>query len=701
MSKKICFITTISGTLSSFVIPTAIMLHNELDVDVTFICDEDIKFAETLPSYIHYIPVAMKRGIDVGGLKSLIRLIQIFKREKFDIIQYSTPNAAMYASLAARLSGAKVRLYGQWGIRYVGFHGVKRAIFRAIERFTCINSTHVRSVSSLNREFGISEKLYPATKVKVNGNGGTIGVDLTDFDIKQKSIWRNEIHTKYGIHENKFVFGFCGRLSADKGGEELLRAFRNISQNTSNVVLLIIGAIEKKHNISPDLFEWASNSENVNFCGIVAPEEIKKYYAAMDALVHPTYREGFGMVIQEAGAMGVPVITTRIPGAGEVMVDKESCLLVKPKNVNQLEAAMNAICNDKELVCVLGANAYKRTVSLFARDIMLSHQRHDYNTLLLQEAEAEHIILTEKPLVNVILPPKTKICHINYDSVRRYNNNDRVVAIVGSRALAKKTIEFNLPSLKLIQLTSAGFDNVPCDCYAAKGIMVANAGRTYSTPIAETVVFGILQFAKRLRRNPNRRSFKLLRRYNMITELEGKYGLLLGAGNIGTSIAERLTAFKMTVDGYDPYCKEKAPYRKIIRTRTELLSSIHSYDYVICTLPDTESTREFIDSELLEEFGASAVFVNVGRKTTYNDDALYAALKAHKIKGAVLDIFQKIPNPFTNKFRRLDNVIVWPGLSAISQEVNTRLEKHIEMNLCNLLTGQPVESVINHVENVV
>ena len=134
-----------------------------------------------------------------------------------------------------------------------------------------------------------------------------------------------------------------------------------------------------------------------------------------------------------------------------------------------------------------------------------------------------------------------------------------VVAICGSRAMAIATEKMNFPKLKLFQLTSAGFDGVPCEEFSKKGVLVANAGNCYSIPIAETVVFSILQFAKRLRLNPSNRMFKLTRNYKLISELDGKKVLILGAGNIGTAIAKRLSGFDMYIDGYDPYCVEKSP----------------------------------------------------------------------------------------------------------------------------------------------
>ena len=85
--KKICFVTTVSMTLKAFVIETAKYLHEEGGYDISFICDNDPAFAASLPEYIHYYPVSMKRGISLGGIKACRQIKKIFKREKFDLVQ--------------------------------------------------------------------------------------------------------------------------------------------------------------------------------------------------------------------------------------------------------------------------------------------------------------------------------------------------------------------------------------------------------------------------------------------------------------------------------------------------------------------------------------------------------------------------------------------------------------------------------------
>lgn len=382
MGKRACFVSTISATMKCFIVPIAHELAKE-GVDVTLVCNKDeTMFPLCEENGIKYHPVHMGRGIDKAGLKAVKEIMCFLKAEKFDLVQYCTPNAACYTSIAAILAKIPIRLYCQWGIRYVGLSGLSRNIFKLIEKIVCSLSTNIRAVSWKNRDFAVSEGLYKIDKAQVVGNGGTIGVDMSLFDVSKKALFSSEIRAKYDLPEDAFVFGFCGRLSRDKGSNELIAAFRNVSENYANARLLVVGDIEADTGVDEKLFKWAEEADSVIFTGKISEAEVHRYYAPMDCLVHPTYREGFGMVIQEAGAYAIPCITTRIPGASEVMVDNESCLLVESKDTDGLEASMMCLLDDKQLAERLGQAAYLRTKKLYDRPVMIKFQKEDYLMLL-------------------------------------------------------------------------------------------------------------------------------------------------------------------------------------------------------------------------------------------------------------------------------------------------------------------------------
>lgn len=379
--KKVCFITTVSVTLRTFILAQAEYFKREHpDWEIYFICDTDEQFAESLPEYINYIPIKMGRGVSISGIGAVIELTKIFKREKFDLVQYATPNAAFYASIAAKLAKIKNTLYCQWGIRYVGFSGVSRKLFKCIEKITCNLSRYINAVSPANKQFAVEEKLYVPDKAVVVGRGGTIGVDLSNYDITLKEKKRAKIRGELNLGE-EFVIGFVGRLSKDKGTAVLLSAVRKLEES-QKIKLLCIGSDEIGNEIDVELINWAKNSDSVIFTGPQKASEIIGYYAAMDVYVHPSYREGFGMVLQEAGAMALPIITTDIPGASEVFENGVSCITVEPKSDMALLGAIEQLISDTQKLKFLGDNAREQTEKYYDREIMLKQQLLRYEQII-------------------------------------------------------------------------------------------------------------------------------------------------------------------------------------------------------------------------------------------------------------------------------------------------------------------------------
>lgn len=350
--KKICIVTTISLTLKSFVVEAVKYLHQNNGYDITLICDEDKEFAESLPEYIHYIPVSMKRGISLSGFSSMRELKKIFKREKFDMVQYSTPNAAMYASMAAKKAKVPVRLYCQWGIVYVAQKGIKRKIFKFMEKTICKKSTHVQPDSHANLEFCINEGLYDKKKGDVIWNGSAKGVNLDRFQIDKKQEFAKEIREKYDIAQDDKVVGFVGRFGKEKGCEELVRAYKKVKETIPNLKLLFVGKIEKVETIDEELFDYFMNEKDIIKTGPVST--VPMHLSAMDVFALPSYREGFGLSVVEAEAMGVPVVVTEFPGPDSAIKDNETGLVVKMQDVDSLADAITKILSDDEFAKKLG-----------------------------------------------------------------------------------------------------------------------------------------------------------------------------------------------------------------------------------------------------------------------------------------------------------------------------------------------------------
>lgn len=377
--KKLCCITTVDMTLSAFVVE-AMKVFVEKGYDVTLVSSMSQEFIKKNEGTFRCINMTMQRGISIKDMMRMPFLFyKLFKQESFDYVQYATPNASLYASIAARLARVPVRVYCQWGIRYVGFYGVMRFLLKSLEKLTCKLSTHIRPASQKNMDFAVMEGLYKSEKANIIGNGGTIGVDLEKYNIGNREKYREALEKKFPVISGKFVFTFIGRLHKDKGVFELLEAFMKLRKERNDVALMMIGNME---GTLPENLADVRECPDIVFTGNVSSDKIPSYLGGVDCLVHPSYREGFSMVIQEAMACALPVITTNIPGPSEVIEDGISGILVPAKEAEGLRLAMNRLASEPELCKEMGKQGRKRAEQLFNRERMLKLTFEDRIKLL-------------------------------------------------------------------------------------------------------------------------------------------------------------------------------------------------------------------------------------------------------------------------------------------------------------------------------
>lgn len=373
--NKICYILTVPVTVRAFFIPQLKYLSKN-GFDVSVICSSDDSLQSELGEKIHFIPVDMPRGLSIFKSISVIRkLIKIFKQESFNFIQYSTPNAALYGAIAAKICRVKIRNYHLMGFRYLGAKGILKTILKLLEKITCRLSSSIECVSKSNLELGVAEGIFAKNKATVVWNGSTGGIDLDRFSIENRTEWRNEIRNKLGYSKNDFIYGFVGRITKDKGIDELLEAFLNSAHNAK---LLMVGEFENEQELNHDLLSNAKSNNQIKFVGAV--NDVEKYFAAIDMLVLPSYREGFGNVVIESAAMGTPAIVSDIPGPRDAVIPNKTAILVPPNNTRALENIFDTV--SKETIISLGKEAADFSKNNFDQNILNKYILERKNYLL-------------------------------------------------------------------------------------------------------------------------------------------------------------------------------------------------------------------------------------------------------------------------------------------------------------------------------
>ena len=386
--KKICIVTTMWSSINNWIKPFLNDYHAN-GIDVTIVCNMDEEYEAQLHEqfpFVHTRPIPFPRGMSyLGSVKSILALKKLFKEENFDLVQYSTPNASFYASVAARLARIPIRLYCQWGMVYVTRGGVKRKIFKWMEKTICKNSTMIQPDSYGNLEFCRKEGLYDESKSCVIWNGSAKGLDLTAFDVSKKAEYAKEIKEKYGIPEDALVLGFVGRLGREKGCHELFGAFRSLKEQFPSLKLLFVGPIEKEETMEPDVLEYFRTCEDIIKTDRVS--NVEKYISAMDVFALPSYREGFGMSVIEASAMEVPVVVTQYPGPSSAIKEGVSGISVPVKSTDELARALAELFRDENKRTEMGKAGREFVVSSF--DQVVFKQKYMENRLNLLGVEKQ------------------------------------------------------------------------------------------------------------------------------------------------------------------------------------------------------------------------------------------------------------------------------------------------------------------------
>jgi glycosyltransferase involved in cell wall biosynthesis len=296
-------------------------------------------------------------------IKAFFKILCILKQGKFDIVQYATPKAALLSSLTSYFVKVPVRLYLMWGLYYVTQTGFKKFVLKTIERIVCHCSTAIAPDSKGNVRLIVAEGLCKADKIAVVGHGSANGVDTERFDPVRLYEDGRRIRTELNIPETAKVFGCIAAIVGDKGVNELIEAFDEISKKYPETYLLYIGQTAEKDPVKKTTLETMKSNSRIIHLGRQAEPE--KYMAAMDIFVLPTYREGFGVVNIEASAMELPVISTNVPGPQESIVDGETGILVPVRQVGPLVEAMKDLLGRPLYAKKLGEAGRKRVQDFY------------------------------------------------------------------------------------------------------------------------------------------------------------------------------------------------------------------------------------------------------------------------------------------------------------------------------------------------
>jgi len=233
-------------------------------------------------------------------------------------------------------------------------------------------------------------------------------------------------------------------------------------------------------------------------------------------------------------------------------------------------------------------------------------------------------------------------------------------------------------NLKVIQLTSAGYDRVPMDYIKENDIKIYNAKDVYSKPMAEFALCGVLQLYKQSRFFIENQKKHQWVKHRGLYELTEKTVCIIGCGNVGSTCAKYFSAFDCKVIGVARSERIGEHFSKIVSLE-QLDDVLEVADVVILAIPANEDTFHVIDKQRLSLLKKTAIIVNIARGSVMDTEALIEVLP--NIGGAVLDVFEEEPVSENNRLWDLENVIMTPHNSFVGEKNGERLGKIILNNI--------------------
>ena len=356
--KKICFVLTVEFAVKAFLLNHLRALSQIYDVTV-IVNTNNPNFLAEVGIKAKVIQLKISRNISLfSDFICLCKLIIIFHQQRFNSVHSLMPKSGLLAMLAAYIVRVPLRIHTFTGQVWATKVGLKRFMLKQFDCLIAFLSTNNLVDSPSQRQFLIDNKILTAAKTAVFSKGSVAGMDAARFKPNLKS--KTDTRQQLSISDEAIIFLYIGRLNKDKGILDLAHAFKQL--NVKNAYLLFVGSDEQ--NMQAEIMNIVGiNNSKIHFVGHKnAPEA---YMAASDVLCLPSYREGFGMVIIEAAAVGIPAVASRIYGITDAVVDGETGLLHEPHDIEGVKNCMQLLIENKPLRLKLGEQARLRAIKDF------------------------------------------------------------------------------------------------------------------------------------------------------------------------------------------------------------------------------------------------------------------------------------------------------------------------------------------------
>lgn len=377
--KKIAFVVAIPMTARAFLMDHIAFLQREYEVHLVanFPTEDDKKEFEAVGLICHTAPI--QRAISIGGdLKGLFALCKLFKKEKFECVHSVTPKAGLLTALAGWLARVPNRVHIFTGQVWATRKGAMRIMLKGMDKIIATLNTRILVDGEGQRQYLIKEGVLKEMNSMVPAEGSIAGIKLDRYVISEEV--RKEEREKLGLKAEDVVYIFLGRLNHDKGIGELYEAFNRLVAEKPNARLLFYGMDEEGYDEKVVNYPNIKKGVNYFFPGLTRTPF--NALQAGDVFVLPTWREGFGVSVLEAQALGLPVITSDAYGVVDASVDGVTALRCGVNDPEGLYNAMKQYYDDAEMRKAHGEAGRKRVVEHFSNEVVSKAWLNIYKEML-------------------------------------------------------------------------------------------------------------------------------------------------------------------------------------------------------------------------------------------------------------------------------------------------------------------------------
>ena len=323
------------------------------------------------------VPFSITRKFSIlNDFKALFHLVRFIKKNKIDKVVSHTPKAGFIGMLAAFICGINERIYFRHGFLFQTAKGFNKKILILIEKLSGYFANKVVCVSYSVLQESLKNNLSSKTKTIIINNGSCNGIDVFGkFNPKELKLSKIiSLRNSLNLESDEFVVGFVGRIVSDKGIEELIDAWKYFKIN-KRVKLLIVGPFEDRDSISTSTINFINSEKTI--VHIDFTQNTEYFYALMNIFILPSKREGLPTVVLEASSMQLPVITTKVTGCIDSIIENYTGLFVD-LNKDSIFEALNKYYFDPKLRITHGVNGRKFILNNFEQN---SYWNILYNSL--------------------------------------------------------------------------------------------------------------------------------------------------------------------------------------------------------------------------------------------------------------------------------------------------------------------------------